>query len=137
MPGRNHFDVLVVNCMLHGKHRVVEILLAYFCYPPPTHSHIQTIHKQQGILFASPALVHRVMYSGRGVIAPNTKFCLGLVDSRGYLPVEWWVMSKTEAKNPEPKENEGGWRKGEGWRERRGRGMEGEERRENQTKPRN
>ena len=53
------------------------------------------------------------MYSGRGIIAPNTEFRPGLVDSRGYLPVEWWIMSKTEAKNAEPKENEGGWREGQ------------------------
>ena len=52
------------------------------------------------------------MYSGRGIIAPNTEFHPDLVDSRGYLPVEWWVMSKAEAKNAEPKENEGRWKEG-------------------------
>ena len=126
MPGKNHFDVAVVSCMLHGNHRAVVILL--LPSSPLTHAHIQTIQEQQGILFASPAHVHRVMYSGRGIIAPNTEFRPDLVDSRGYLPVEWWIMSKTEAKNAELKKNEGRWRergvKGErrvgGRRDRRG-----------------
>ena len=67
----------------------------------------QAIRTQQGILFASPAIVHRAMYAGRGIVAPNIEFRSGLVDSRGYLPVEWWIMSKTMAENAEPKENEG------------------------------
>ena len=104
------FDVAVVSCMLHGNHRAVVILL--LPSSPLIHAHIQTIQEQQGILFASPAHVHRVMYSGRGIIAHNTEFRPDLVDSRGYLPVEWWIMSKTEAKNAEPKENEGRWRRG-------------------------
>lgn len=29
------------------------------------------------------------------------------MDSRGYVPVEWWIMSKTEAINPIRQENEG------------------------------
>ena len=65
------------------------------------------IESQNGVIFAIPAVVHRAMYSGRGIIAPNTDFSSGLVDSRGYLPVEWWVMSKTEARNSVPIQNEG------------------------------
>ena len=52
-------------------------------------------------------MVHRAMYSGRGIIAKNEEFSSELVDGRGYLPVEWWVMSRTEAKNAEPIRNEG------------------------------
>lgn len=58
-------------------------------------------------MFSSPALVHRAMYSGRGIIAPNTEFSAELVDGRGYLPVEWWIMSKTQAKNAVSRTNEG------------------------------
>lgn len=47
------------------------------------------------------------MYSGRGIIAANTGFHADMMDCRGYLPVEWWIMSKTEAKNSIPIENEG------------------------------
>ena len=47
------------------------------------------------------------MYSGRNIIAPNKDFQANMVDSRGYLPVEWWIMSKTEAKNQIPIEDEG------------------------------
>lgn len=47
------------------------------------------------------------MYSGRGILARNTEFSPDLMDERGYLPVEWWVMSKTDAKNSIPIENEG------------------------------
>ena len=68
---------------------------------------IQVIQSQNGVVFACPAQVHRAMYSGRGIIAPNKKFSPSLVDSRGYLPVEWWIMSKTEAKNAIPLKNEG------------------------------
>ncbi|KAL5470726.1 hypothetical protein EMCRGX_G028735 [Ephydatia muelleri] len=67
----------------------------------------QVIKRQRGVLFARPALVHRAMYAGRGVIANNVEFTADRVDSRGYLPVEWWIMSKTEARNAIPKKNEG------------------------------
>lgn len=68
---------------------------------------MQVLHRQNGVLLSEPALVHRAMYSGRGIIAPNTQFSQDLVDERGYLPVEWWVMSTTEAKNAKPTKNEG------------------------------
>ena len=67
----------------------------------------QVLKSQNGVIFSSPALVHRAMYTGRGIIAPNTQFTPGLVDHRGSLPVEWWIMSKTEAKNAIPVKNEG------------------------------
>ena len=44
---------------------------------------------QNGILFAEPAIVCRQTYSGRDILAPNSKFEPGYVDSRGYVPVEW------------------------------------------------
>ena len=63
--------------------------------------------KQKGVLFAKPAIVCRQMYAGRDIIAKNSKFQSGYMDNRGYLPVEWWIMSKTHAKNPIDLENEG------------------------------
>ena len=63
--------------------------------------------EQGGVVFARPAIVHRGMYAGRGIIAPNTQSSNDTVDERGYLPVEWWIMSSTEAKNAVPVENEG------------------------------
>lgn len=68
---------------------------------------LATIKKQKGILFAEPAIVHRCQYSGRSVIAKNSKFAEGFVDERGYVPVEWWIMSLTAAENEKTKENEG------------------------------
>ena len=59
------------------------------------------------MVFANPAIVHRGMYAGRGIIAPNSKFHPDFVDDRGYLPVEWWVMSSTEARNAVARRNEG------------------------------
>ena len=47
------------------------------------------------------------MYTGRGIIALNTQFIPEMVDERGSLPVEWWIMSKTEAKNAIPVKDEG------------------------------
>lgn len=67
----------------------------------------QVLVSQKGVLFSQPAIVHRAMYSGRGIIAPNTEFSPDLIDDRGSLPVEWWIMSKTEAKNAIPIKNEG------------------------------
>ena len=66
-----------------------------------------TLVKQKGTLFAKPAMVCRQMYAGRDIIAKNSKFELGYVDERGYLPVEWWIMSKTHAKNPKELQHEG------------------------------
>lgn len=68
---------------------------------------LQVLQSQHGIIFSSPAIVHRAMYTGRGIIAPNQEFSPDLVDERGSLPVEWWIMSRTEAKNAIPVENEG------------------------------
>lgn len=68
---------------------------------------LQVLQKQNGVIFASPAFVGRGIYAGRGIIAKNTDFVPSMVDDRGYLPVEWWIMSKTIAKNPIPLDNEG------------------------------
>jgi len=67
----------------------------------------KTLDRQQGILFAEPAMVHRSKYSGRDIIAKNSRFAAGYVDDRGYVPVEWWIMSKTPAENEIAKEGEG------------------------------
>ena len=68
---------------------------------------MQVVKTQRGVVFSQPAIVYRGMYSGRGIIAPNEQFSPTLVDRRGYLPVEWWIMSKTEARNAKPIKNEG------------------------------
>lgn len=68
---------------------------------------MQVVKTQRGVVFSQPAIVHRAMYSGRGIIAPNEQFSPNRVDRRGYLPVEWWIMSKTEARNTTPIKNEG------------------------------
>ena len=60
---------------------------------------LQVLSEQAGVVFARPSIVHRGMYAGRGIIAKNTEFSSELTDCRGYLPVEWWIMSCTEAKN--------------------------------------
>lgn len=67
----------------------------------------QAIKDQDGVIFASPAFVGRGIYAGRGIIADNTDFKPPMTDDRGYVNVEWWIMSKTVAKNAIPLENEG------------------------------
>lgn len=68
----------------------------------------EVIQRQNGVLFAAaPAFVSRDLYAGRGILAQNTEFTPSMTDERGYLPVEWWIMSKTGASNPLDKENEG------------------------------
>lgn len=96
------------NCSLQEKiQQVWECCSSDLCVYPETCPHAKVILSQKGVIFACPAQVYRAMYSGRGIIAPNTDFSPELVDSRGYLPVEWWIMSKTQAKNSVPVENEG------------------------------
>lgn len=59
------------------------------------------------MVFARRAVVYRGMYAGRGIIASNREFNAETTDWRGYLPVEWWIMSRTEAKNAIQLQNEG------------------------------
>eukprot|EP01121_Diplochlamys_sp_Union-15-3_P016450 TRINITY_DN5589_c0_g1_i5.p1 TRINITY_DN5589_c0_g1~~TRINITY_DN5589_c0_g1_i5.p1 ORF type:complete len:372 (+),score=69.24 TRINITY_DN5589_c0_g1_i5:26-1117(+) len=68
---------------------------------------LETLQKQKGVLLAEPAIVHRLTYRGRDIIAKNSKSEAGYVDDRNYFPVEWWIMSTTVACNPIPKKNEG------------------------------
>ena len=65
------------------------------------------VSQQRGIIFATPAIVHREQYSGRDIIAKNSAFASGYTDGRGYVPVEWWIMSITEAENAKKKDGEG------------------------------
>lgn len=67
----------------------------------------QTVERQLGVVFAEPALVGRAMFTGRDIIAKNSRFAPGYQDERGYLPVEWWIMSMTAAGNDLPKPAEG------------------------------
>jgi len=67
----------------------------------------ETIKKNGGVIFAEPAIVHRVAYSGRNIVGPNDSFTAPLMDGRGYLPVEWWVMSITQAENDARVDGEG------------------------------
>ena len=69
----------------------------------PQHlSIVKVLSEQGGVVFARPAIVYRGMYAGRGIIAPNSEFSSDMTDFRGYLPVEWWIMSCAEAKNATP-----------------------------------
>jgi hypothetical protein len=67
-----------------------------------------TLQKQNGIIFAEGSLsyVYRISYSGRSIIKPNKSFVTD-ADDRGYLPVEMWIMSLTEAENDVKKKDEG------------------------------
>ena len=46
-------------------------------------------------------------YCGRDILAPNSDTGADKADDRGYVPVEWWIMSMTTCLNEAPKENEG------------------------------
>lgn len=65
----------------------------------------ETLKNQNGIIFAKPATVFRGTYKGRDIIAKNSKDEYS--DERGYVPVEWWIMSLTPAGNPVLKKGEG------------------------------
>jgi len=58
-----------------------------------------------GIILARRSMVHREMYNGRNILAPNSG--PGNADHRGYVPVERWIMSKTRAENPVEVKGEG------------------------------
>ena len=68
---------------------------------------LQSLELQKGILPAEPALVYRDSYNGRDVIARNSRFTIEYADERGYVPVEWWITSTTEAGNQIYKKDEG------------------------------
>ena len=69
---------------------------------------MQAIEHGKGVIMAhGRAIVHRGTYAGRSIIAKNSEKAPDTVDDRGYLPVEWWIMSKTEALNPVVKKGEG------------------------------
>ncbi len=59
-----------------------------------------------GFVFLGATIVGRGMYSGRGVVAPNSGLP-GETDDRGYLPVERWLASVVVALNDKPKQDEG------------------------------
>ncbi len=62
------------------------------------------VQRQGGIVFANPAIVCRNSYSGRGLFAAAP---LPVRDRSGYAPVEWWVLSTTQAENPDYEPGEG------------------------------
>jgi len=59
------------------------------------------------LMAAAPAIVFRGTYAGRNIVGPNSTYSAENTDDRGYVPVEWWVMSKTVALNPICLKNEG------------------------------
>ena len=63
------------------------------------------LKNQNGIIFARSAIVSREMYCGRNIVSKNSGF--EYADERGYLPVEWWIMSLVEAQNGIMKKDEG------------------------------
>lgn len=67
----------------------------------------RTVAEQRGVLGTHPAVVRRGTYCGRGILGRNRSRRAGDVDDRGYLPVEWWIMSQTPAVNPMPVDGEG------------------------------
>ncbi|WP_324716597.1 hypothetical protein U7230_14795 [Carboxydochorda subterranea] len=67
----------------------------------------QALRSQEGAIFALPALVGRSSYTGRDVLAPNSRLAPPYQDERGYVRVEWWIMSLTRAANDLPRQDEG------------------------------
>jgi D-beta-D-heptose 7-phosphate kinase/D-beta-D-heptose 1-phosphate adenosyltransferase len=65
----------------------------------------KALESSGGVLLAQRSMVHREMYNGRNVLAPNSG--PGNADHRGYVPVERWIMSKTLAENPVEVKGEG------------------------------
>jgi hypothetical protein len=68
---------------------------------------IKTIKAQKGVLYAKPTIVYRENYNGRDILSRNSRFEPGYTDERGYVPVERWIMSVTEAENPKRGDGEG------------------------------
>eukprot|EP01116_Phalansterium_solitarium_P024374 TRINITY_DN891_c0_g1_i1.p1 TRINITY_DN891_c0_g1~~TRINITY_DN891_c0_g1_i1.p1 ORF type:complete len:409 (+),score=111.31 TRINITY_DN891_c0_g1_i1:644-1870(+) len=65
----------------------------------------RTLKSQSGVLLAKPAIVARPTYSGSDLVAKNST--PSDVDSRGYWPVERWIVSKVVAQNAVTISNEG------------------------------
>lgn len=67
----------------------------------------QTIARRKGLLFTLPELVFRNTYTGRGILADNKSVESPGADFRGYVPVERWITSVTQAENIHQIEGEG------------------------------
>ncbi len=63
------------------------------------------LNEKRGVLTARSALVYRNTYFGNDIIAKNSS--LANADSRGYVPVELWIMSMVGAENTIRVEGEG------------------------------
>ncbi|MBI5369337.1 MAG: hypothetical protein HZA54_20040 [Planctomycetes bacterium] len=68
---------------------------------------VETLRRAAGVLVGVPAIVYRGTYTGRGIVGANETRDAAGADGRGYVPVEWWVMSVTAAANPVPLPGEG------------------------------
>ena len=72
----------------------------------------RTLATNHGILFLEPTVVYRATFTGNNIVGKNsignsnTSSTIDY-DSRGYVPVENWVCSCTQALNPSFIENEG------------------------------
>lgn len=66
----------------------------------------KTVEEQKGVLFCERSLVGRGSYCGRNLLAPNSDVKQH-GDERGYVLVERWILSVTQAGNEIIKENEG------------------------------
>jgi hypothetical protein len=63
------------------------------------------LEENRGVLVAKSAIVFRNTYFGNNIIAQNNS--LKFADSRGYVPVELWIMSMVGAENTVRVEGEG------------------------------
>ena len=71
-----------------------------------------TLTHQHGVLLSKQCIVNRITYTGRNILGyndsidPKDKHRTNQ-DHRGYVPVESWILSHTEAVNAIPIKNEG------------------------------
>jgi pantothenate kinase len=73
--------------------------------PPPMHARAlaaRLLARHGGVLRLRDTLVCRGSYCGRDLLGANSSPDAKGADERGYLPVERWVASTTEAENPLP-----------------------------------
>ena len=66
-----------------------------------------TLEQNAGVLFAHSAIVWRSTYRGSGLFRAAAKACPESAGRPGYRPVEWWIMSATDAENQLSVEGEG------------------------------
>ena len=85
-----------------GLPLIASTFFSCFLFPP--YLSVSASSTYSPVVWPPPPLPTYQSYVGRNIVAQNSEFSSANVDDRGYVAVEWWIMSKTQAENAAMKE---------------------------------